>query len=62
MAFFWVGLRLGTDNETKAPGPGSSGKEPHERVRLWDGRGLARVVVVVAGEEVADVDVDEGTE
>jgi len=36
MAFFWEGLRLGTEpRETKAPGPCSSEKEgPHERVRL----------------------------
>lgn len=65
MAFFWVGLRLGREpNETKAPGPCSSEKEgPHERVRLWDRRGLAGVVmVVVVGERIGDTDEDEGTE
>ena len=65
MGFFWVGLRLGREpRETKAPGPGSSEKEgPHERVRRWDRRGLARVVgVEVAGEMGDDVDEDEGTE
>jgi hypothetical protein len=66
-AFFWVGLRLGRlPRETKAPGPGSSEKEePHERVRLWDRRGLAIVVmvmVVVVEGEMGDVDEDEGTE
>jgi hypothetical protein len=64
-AFFWVGLRLGREpRETKAPGPGSSEKEgPHERVRLWDRRGLPGVVmVVVVGEDAGDVDEDEGTE
>ena len=50
--------------ETKAPGPSSSENvAPDERVRLWAGRGLATVVVVVVAEERADdVDGDEGTE